>query len=538
MKKVLSITLACILCLSIFSFAGCSSLELKEQPDRVVISADKIYPEAIGNYITDISVDIPAITAYMEEYNKNADETAKINYTTIKYNKTADYYYVNDATTDVGMKFRLDATQSITSASIYTGTLDQPGKNVYNIVINAIETSGYKTLMTDQDRALIQYTIDGFNGVSAAKQEVQQLFNKEANFAAKWNNEIAEFEIPVKPTELPKPDSSHTLMEVTFPTVEIPPISLDTTIVEGTHLSDMTPVKPKDFDKIAANINSATSSVAAVQAYTQQNVDMNDLSNTKNAVDDIKINSTIAASGMQLTAASFDALQLATSPETAKLPCTKQIMAGLDSAYKEYAAANVIRKDASSLTLPTSAKGMMDALYAEAQANKTTMNSRGHGAMLFNEDGSLSTAGTTAINNLNTVVSNVHTYDASSALDTALGHQKDAIDAATNGSGNLSDIVNTPQLDKETITNNHNMLQDVTQPAADRLKWNIGKMYTEQAASNLVTIFTNPAGMLNPTLWVNSGINAANGIGALGGEFYYDDVNPGDSLPDKVDVNK
>lgn len=493
MKKIISIILASTMLLSVVTLSGCGSLDIKEQPDRIVISAEKIYPEAIGNYITDISVDIPAITAYMEEYNKNADETAKINYTTIKYNKNADYYYVNDATTDVGMKFRLDATQSITSASIYTGTLDQPGKNVYNIVINAIETSGYKTLMTDEDRALIQYTIDGFNGVSAAKQEVQQIFNKEANFAAKWNNEIAEFEIPVKPSELPKPDSSHTLMQVTFPTVEIPAISLDTTIVEGTHLSDMTPVKPENYNTIASNIQSATSSVMAVQKYTESTINTEDLSQTQSVVDDIKINATITQSGLQLTTAAFDALKLATSPETAKLPCTQQILQGVNDAYGQLLEAGSIKKGKETFTLNTSASDMMNAIYAQGDPN-----SRGKGTMLFNADGSMSAAGTAAMNSLNTVLANQPAYTPD------MGELKKMQESALNqyAPNGLENSVQAPSVDKGAASQNHSLLMDVTQPASDKFKANVADMYQDYILTQHLNLI-NVTSFLNPMTYSN-----------------------------------
>ena len=50
MKKTLSIILVSTLVVSsIFAFAGCSQLDVAEQPDPVVIYAEKIYPSAIGN---------------------------------------------------------------------------------------------------------------------------------------------------------------------------------------------------------------------------------------------------------------------------------------------------------------------------------------------------------------------------------------------------------------------------------------------------------------------------------------------------------
>ena len=210
MKKALIFILSTtLLFTTVFALGGCSQLDEPEQPDPVVIYAEKIYPSAVGNYLTDESVKVPAIDAYMKEYNKNADSTAKINYTTVKYNKDADYYYVNDSKTDVGMKFKLDSSMSIVKASIYTGTLDQTTKNVYNVVLNAIEVSGYKSLMTAEDKAIIQHTLNGIAGVENAKQEIQQIFNGQENFAAKWEENVAEFEIPVKPTELPKPDKPY-----------------------------------------------------------------------------------------------------------------------------------------------------------------------------------------------------------------------------------------------------------------------------------------------------------------------------------------
>ena len=75
MKKTLSILLVSTLFVtSIFGLSACSQLDIAEQPDPVVIYAEKIYPSAIGNSLTDISVKVPTIDAYMEEYNKNADE--------------------------------------------------------------------------------------------------------------------------------------------------------------------------------------------------------------------------------------------------------------------------------------------------------------------------------------------------------------------------------------------------------------------------------------------------------------------------------
>ena len=236
----------------------------------------------------DASVNIPAIEAYMKEYNKSADESAKINYDTIKYNKDSDYYYVNDRETDLGIKFRLDSTMAITNAYIYTGTLDQTQKNVYNIVINAIETSGYKTLMTDEDKAIIQHTLQGFNGVSAAKNEVLQIFNGQENFAAKWENNIAEFEIPLQPEKLPEPDRSHTLAEIVMPTIETPSITLDTTIVEGTHLSDGTVVSKEKVENIASQITSATAEIKSVTEYTKTSPN-----EINSVIDDIAVQSKI-----------------------------------------------------------------------------------------------------------------------------------------------------------------------------------------------------------------------------------------------------
>lgn len=332
MKKTLSIILVSTLVVSsIFAFAGCSQLDVAEQPDPVVIYAEKIYPSAIGNCLTDASVKVPAIDAYMKEYNANADDTAKINYDSIKYNKEAGYYYVNDNSTDVGIKFRLDQSMSIVSASIYTGTLDQTTRNVYNIVINAIETSGYKALMSAEDKAIIQHTLNGFNGVSSAKNDVQQIFNGQENFAAKWANNVAEFEIPVKPDELPKPDTSHSLAAVQMPTIEVPSITLDTTIVEGTRLDDGTEVKPQDVSNIANKITSASSQIASVNQYNKTTPE-----GVNSVLDDLVINATKRETGKLLTDASMQVGKLQGSTGTSTLEVTQKLTGELKTAFAEF----------------------------------------------------------------------------------------------------------------------------------------------------------------------------------------------------------
>lgn len=331
MKKTLSVILVSTLVVSLFAFAGCSQLDIAEQPDPVVIYAEKIYPSAIGNCLTDESVKVPAIDAYMKEYNANADDTAKINYDSIKYNKEAGYYYVNDSSTDVGIKFRLDQSMSIVSASIYTGTLDQTTRNVYNIVINAIETSGYKTLMSAEDKAIIQHTLNGFNGVSSAKNDVQQIFNGQENFAAKWANNVAEFEIPVKPDELPKPDTSHSLTAVQMPTIEVPSITLDTTIVEGTRLDDGTEVKPQDVSNIASKITSASSQIASVNQYNKTTPE-----GVNSALDDLIVNATKRETGKLLTDASMQVGKLQGSASTSTLEVTQKLTGELKTAFTEF----------------------------------------------------------------------------------------------------------------------------------------------------------------------------------------------------------
>ena len=331
MKKIISLQLVSTTVLSLFALSACSSLKIQEQPDAVIIYADKIYPSAIGNYLKDASVNIPTIEAYMKEYNKSADESAKINYDTIKYNKDSDYYYVNDRETDLGIKFRLDSTMAITNAYIYTGTLDQTQKNVYNIVINAIETSGYKTLMTDEDKAIIQHTLQGFNGVSAAKNEVLQIFNGQENFAAKWENNIAEFEIPLQPEKLPEPDRSHTLAEIVMPTIETPSITLDTTIVEGTHLSDGTVVSKDKVENIASQITSATAEIKSVTEYTKTSPN-----EINSVIDDIAVQSKI--NDVTKTLFDVDAYvgEMKKSQETQNLSTTKDLASNLNESFKEY----------------------------------------------------------------------------------------------------------------------------------------------------------------------------------------------------------
>ena len=331
MKKILCVLLATAICGSFMCLTGCSQLDVAEQPEPVVIYAEKIYPSAIGNYLTDASVKVPAIDAYMKEYNKNADETAKINYDVIKYNKTSGYYYVNDNTTDVGIKFRVDQAGTICSATIYTGTLDQTGKNIYNVVVNAIETAGYKTLMTDQDKAIIQHTLNGFNNVSQSKTEVMQIFNGQEDFGAKWNNAVAEFEIPIKPTELPKPDTSHTLDSITMPTVEIPAITLDTTIVEGVHIANGVEVKQQDIDSIVTKIETATKEIAEVEAYNKTTPD-----GVNAILDDIVLNKKKLEAEKLLDSAKDDIISLLESPETSELPVTEELTELLQGSYKSF----------------------------------------------------------------------------------------------------------------------------------------------------------------------------------------------------------
>lgn len=271
MNKKIILGISILLVFSMVFFSGCSLLDIEEQPDKPIIYAEKIYPSAIGNYMTDASVDVPTIKAFMKEYNANAKEDAKINYDVIKYNKESDYYYVNDNKTDVGMKFRLDQAMNITNASIYTGNLQQTDKNVYNIVINAVETSGYKTLMTAEDKAVIQHTLNGFKEVSQSKTEVLQIFNGQENFSAKWQDNIAEFEIPVKPSELPQPDTSHTLTQLEVPKIEIPEISIDTTIFEKEHIDADTITTKENVITLQNNTNEITSVIEGLKQPSSSN---------------------------------------------------------------------------------------------------------------------------------------------------------------------------------------------------------------------------------------------------------------------------
>lgn len=386
MKKIISLLLVSTTVLSLFALSACSSLNIQEQPDAVIIYADKIYPSAIGDYLKDASVNIPAIEAYMKEYNKNADESAVINYDTIKYNKDSDYYYVNDKETDLGIKFRLDSTMAITNAYIYTGTLDQTQKNVYNIVINAIETSGYKTLMTDEDKAIIQHTLQGFNGVAASKNEVMQIFNGQENFAAKWENNIAEFEIPLQPEKMPEPDRSHTLSEIVMPTIEIPSISLDTTIVEGTHLSDGTPVSKEKVESIASQITDATADIKSVTEYTKTSPN-----EVNSVIDDIAVQSKINDVTKSLFDVNAYVKELTKSQETQNLSTTKDLANSLNNSYKEY---ETLTKPTVGFTgangVKNSASNYFDAIFTKSDLSL--------GGNLFDKNGGLNNVKNT-INN-------------------------------------------------------------------------------------------------------------------------------------------
>lgn len=372
-KALLFLFSATILLTTVFALGGCSQLDLPEQPDPVVIYAEKIYPSAVGNYLTDASVNIPAIEAYMKEYNKNADSTAQINYTSIKYNKDADYYYVNDNKTAVGMKFKLDSSMSIVSASIYTGALDQTTKNVYNVVINAIEVSGYKSLMTDEDRAIIQHTLNGINSVENAKQEVQQLFNGQENFAAKWESNMAEFEIPVKPTELPKPDTSHKLVDVVMPTVEVPTITLDTTIVEGTHLSNGTEVKPQDISDIANKIQDANKDIAQVQEYNKTSPEsVNSLMNS------ISINAQLKNTDKKIVEAGTKIKELQDSAETKDLSVTKTLTSEFNEMFKNFQNETMPKPDNSNSGVIASASDFFAEMEKEGYLNKEPDHKHSH----------------------------------------------------------------------------------------------------------------------------------------------------------------
>ena len=433
MKKVISTLLVTTIMISLVSLCGCSQLSMNEQPDPVVIYAEKIYPSAIGNYLTDPSVEVPAIDAYMDEYNKNADETAAINYESIKYNKDLGYYYVNDRTTDLGMKFRVDQAGTIVSASIYTGSMDQQGKNVYNVVINAIETAGYKTLMTDSDRAVIQHTLNGFNSVASAKNEVMQIFNGEENFAAKWANNIAEFEIPVKPSELPKPDTSHTLPEIVMPTIEIPEITIDTTIVEGTHLPDNLEVGKQDIDSLVNKVNTATSKIASVTEYNKTTPEgVNDI------LDDMVISNELIKTEILLSSAMNELGEISSaSPELGAAFASTDLQAKLTENYNAFSAATM--PDMSGyVTKPTySVSELQSAVFQDK------VNNMDKGSVFDNIDGNLTymrtmLGGDTA--NMN-VVSGVtgKKWEGGSTIDTNLrlpeGYNEKDYENTVNGNG-------------------------------------------------------------------------------------------------------
>ena len=185
--------------------------------------------------------------------------------------------------------------------------------------------------MTDADRAIIQHTLNGFNNLSSSKNDVQQIFNGQENFAAKWENNMAEFEIPVKPSELPKPDNSHKLPEIQMPTIEVPGITLDTTIVEGTHLDDGTPVKKEDITDITNKITDASSHIESVKAYNKTDVE-----GVNKILDNMVLKSTMAQTGKLLTSAGNSISTLQNSSTTAKMPTTKELTEELMKSYEEF----------------------------------------------------------------------------------------------------------------------------------------------------------------------------------------------------------
>lgn len=178
-RKIISLILCTLAIVAVF--AGCDSrigksLQIQEQTTINVEEQEKIYPSQVGNVLTDAKVDVPSITEFMEKYNASADSYTKINYDAIRYNSEQGYYYVNDTESSRGIKFKLDNSNNIISASVYSGNINDKQTSLIDMVSIAANTIGYKNIMSSSDISQLNGIINNYNSTQGTVSSSASLF--------------------------------------------------------------------------------------------------------------------------------------------------------------------------------------------------------------------------------------------------------------------------------------------------------------------------------------------------------------------------
>lgn len=188
--------------LIILSFSGCKAseqakniLEIKEQDSMIIQDTEKIYPNEIGNIAKDPIVQNSNIDGYMEKYNKNASDDAKINYTSIRYNQNGNYYYVNDSNRNLGIKFVLGDVGQIISASVYSGSTSDTGVNMIDVISAATNTFGYGYI-SDEDRQKISDITNQINTAQGNINSSLNLFNGSLDMSVSLQDSVSLVDIP------------------------------------------------------------------------------------------------------------------------------------------------------------------------------------------------------------------------------------------------------------------------------------------------------------------------------------------------------
>ena len=201
MKNKIILTTAICVVLSAVLLSGCGAdfvkdpLSVTEQPDIIIQESAKIYPSQVGNVLVDKKVDCPVIDAFMKKYNANAKNTAKIEYDAIYYNAERGYYYVNDVQKSRGIKFRLDKSNQIISASVYSGNLSDKQTDLVSMTEAAAQTMGYKSLMSDTDKAKISGVLNGYSSTQGTISEALPTFQNGLQLTLNMDNLFADVDL-------------------------------------------------------------------------------------------------------------------------------------------------------------------------------------------------------------------------------------------------------------------------------------------------------------------------------------------------------
>lgn len=203
MKIRKATVLLTIFALIVCMFAGCqgelgSALRLEEQPTINVEESAKIYPSQVGDVLVDAKVDVPAIDEFMSEYNASADSYTQINYDAIRYNSEQGYYYVNDTESSRGIKFKLDASNNIISASVYSGNINDSQTSLVDMVAIAAQTIGYRNVMSTADKSRLDSIISSYNSSQGAISSSASMFG-DMEYTVELDNLYVAIDLPAMP---------------------------------------------------------------------------------------------------------------------------------------------------------------------------------------------------------------------------------------------------------------------------------------------------------------------------------------------------